>query len=232
VNAHNQILLIEDDPAIAQSLEAGLQREGFRVSWQTHGAKGIKYLNEHHPHLILLDVRLPDSSGFDICAQIRQMGFSLPIIMLTVQRDEIDKVVGLEKGADDYITKPFSFRELVSRIRAHLRRAYGEFSAADSKILRVGDFVIDQASGKVTKDHEIINLSPTGLRLLIYMALHRGQVLSRAQIIEEVWGHAYDFNSERIVDVQISRLRHKLESDPYNPSLIETVPGIGYRLSK
>lgn len=230
MNSYNHILLIEDDPAIAQSLQAGLEQEGYRVAWKTHGEDGIKYTCEQHPHLILLDVRLPDSSGFDICAEIRQLGFSLPIIMLTVRRDEIDKVIGLEKGADDYITKPFSFRELVSRIRAHLRRAYGELSAAGGKILRIGEIVIDQSSGRVSKQDETINLSPTGLRLLTYLALHRGQVLSRAQIIQEVWGHSSEGESERIVDIQISRLRNKLEPDPKIPSLIETVSGIGYRL--
>jgi DNA-binding response OmpR family regulator len=230
MNAQNQILLIEDDPAIAKSLVAGLEREGFQVAWHTTGKDGIRYTSEHHPHLILLDVRLPDGSGFDVCAQIRQMGFSLPIIILTVQREEIDKVIGLERGADDYITKPFSFRELTSRIRAQLRRAYGEFSASGAKILRVGDLVIDQSSGKVSKDQKVINLSPIGFRLLTYLALHRGQAVSRAQIIEEVWGYAYDCDSERIVDVQISRLRNKLDADSEAPSLIETVAGIGYRL--
>ena len=140
--------------------------------------------------------------------------------------------MGLEKGADDYITKPFSFRELTSRIRAQLRRAYGELSTNGANILRVGSILIDQSSGRVQQGDSTINLSPTGFRLLVYLARHRGQALTRAQIIEEVWGHAYDCDSERIVDVQINRLRQKLEPDTKNPGLIETVTGIGYRLVK
>ena len=138
--------------------------------------------------------------------------------------------MGLEKGADDYITKPFSLRELISRIRAHLRRAYGELSASGAKILRVGDLDIDQSSGKVRIGQKPVNLTPIGFRLLTYLALNRGQAISRSQLIEEVWGHAYDCESERIVDVQISRLRHKLDSDTRS-CIIETVPGIGYRLT-
>ena len=227
---HQHILLVEDDSAIAQSLQTGLQREGFLVAWQSRGEDGIRYACEHHPHLILMDVRLPDGSGFDFCARLRKLGVSTPIIILTVKRDEVDKVLGLEMGADDYITKPFSFKELVSRIRAQLRRAYGEFSAAGAVIFRVGDLVIDQSSGKVSRGGENINLSPIGFRLLTYFARHQGQALTRAQIIEEVWGYSNDFSSERIVDVQVSRLREQLEADPKNPALIETVPGIGYRL--
>lgn len=226
------ILLVEDDPAIAQSLQMGLEREGFLINWKSRGEEGIQYTCEHHPHLILLDVRLPDGSGFDFCARLRKLGISIPIIILTVKRDEVDKVLGLEIGADDYITKPFSFKELVSRIRAQLRRAYGEFSGAGAVILRVGDLVIDQSSGKVSRGEESINLSPICFRLLTYFARHQKQALTRAQIIEEVWGYTNDFSSERIVDVQVSRLREQLEADPKNPVLIETVPGIGYRLAK
>jgi DNA-binding response OmpR family regulator len=228
----NHILLIEDDPSIAKPLITGLAREGFQVAWESKGEPGINYACEQHPHLILLDVRLPDGSGFDFCARMRQLGLSLPIIMVTVQRDEIDKVLGLEKGADDYITKPFSFRELTSRIRAQLRRAYGELSVVGADVLRIGDIIIDQPSGKVSKGGEDINLGPTGFRLLIYLLRHRGQALTRSQIIEEVWGYAHTSDSERIVDIQVSRLRQKLEIDPKHPRLIETVPGIGYRLTK
>ena len=232
MKSNNHILLIEDDPAIAQSILIGLQREGFLAVWQSLGETGIQYACEHYPHLILLDIRLPDGSGFDFCGRMRQMGLSQPIIILTVQRSEIDKVVGLEAGADDYITKPFSLRELISRIRAQLRRAYGELSTSEAKILRVGNIIIDQSSGKISCNEQLIHLSPTGFRLFTYLARHRGQVLSRTQILEEVWGHAYDGDSERMVDVQISRLRQKLETETNNFNLIETIPGLGYRLTK
>ena len=229
---HNHILIIEDDPSLAQSLQIGLEREGFSVAWKSRGNEGVEYAYEKKPHLILLDIRLPDGSGFDFCARIRQLGLSMPIIILTVQRDEIDKVLGLEKGADDYMTKPFSLRELLSRVRAHLRRAYGEFSTSAAKIIRVGDIVIDQSSAKVWCDNRLVNISPTGYRLLTYLARNQGQVLTRELILEEVWGHGYDGNSQRIVDVQISRLREKLGLELIGKNLIETVPGIGYRLVK
>lgn len=122
----NHILLIEDDPAVAQSLRAGLEREGYRVTWKATCAEGATYTRERQPHLILLDIRLPDGSGLDVCRTLRQQGLRLPIIMLTARREEMDKVLGLEMGADDYVTKPFGLRELLARIRAQLRRAYGD----------------------------------------------------------------------------------------------------------
>lgn len=225
-----QILIIEDDPALAQSLRDGLAREGYSTTWKNLGEEGVAYAGKHHPHLILLDVRLPDGSGFDFCARMRQAGLSQPIIILTVQRDETDKVLGLEMGADDYITKPFSLRELISRIRAQLRRAYGELSSGEANLLYVGDLVIDQSSGQVKRGREIINLSPVCFRLLVYLARHKGQALTRSQIIESVWGHSAAGDSQRIVDVQISRLREKIDQDSSNPQIILTVPGIGYRL--
>ena len=123
----SKLLLIEDDPAIATSLRDGLQRDGYEVTWKSSGGEGVSYARAYQPHLIILDVRLPDGSGFDFCRQLRQAGLRQPIIMLTARREELDKVLGLEMGADDYVTKPFSLPELLSRIRAQLRRAYGEF---------------------------------------------------------------------------------------------------------
>jgi len=230
MKAPGRILIIEDDPALALSLRDGLEREGYSTIWKDLGEEGVAYACKHHPHLILLDIRLPDGSGFDFCAQIRQAGLSQPIIILTVQREEADKVLGLEMGADDYITKPFSLRELISRIRAQLRRAYGELSSGEASLLYVGTLVIDQSSGQVKREKELLNLNPVGFRLLVYLARHKGQALSRSQIIENVWGHTAEGESERIVDVQISRLREKIELDPHKPKIILTVPGIGYRL--
>jgi len=155
-----------------------------------------------------------------------------PIIMLTAQQDETDKVLGLEIGADDYMTKPFSLRELVSRIRAQLRRAYGEYSSAESATIVINDLVLDQATGQVRRGNETINLTPTEFRLLNYLARHRGQALTRGQIVEAVWGYAPDVESEKTVNVHIRRLREKIELKPDQPSLILTVPGIGYRLAK
>lgn len=226
------ILVIEDDPAIGQSLIDGLRNQGFESHLSTTGEAGITFARNLHPHLIVLDIRLPDGSGFDFCRQMRQWGFRQPIIMLTAQHDEVDKILGLEMGADDYMTKPFSLRELISRIRAQLRRAYGDYAVSDSNILLVHDVILDKAAGQARRGEEMLNLTPTEFRLLFYLALHRGQALSRAQIVEAVWGFAPDLESEKTVNVHIRRLREKIELNPEQPTLILTVPGIGYRLAK
>jgi len=227
-----RILVIEDDPAIGQSLMDALQHYGFRAELCVDGRSGIHHAREHVTHVIILDIRLPDGSGFDFCRQMRQAGLNQPIIMLTAQRDETDKVLGLEMGADDYITKPFSLRELISRIRAQLRRAYGEYSSAESSAVVINDLVLDQATGQVRRGDETISLTPTEFRLLNYLARHRGQALTRGQIVEAVWGYAPDVESEKTVNVHIRRLREKIELKPEEPSLILTVPGIGYRMAR
>jgi two-component system response regulator VicR len=227
----NRILLIEDDPALAHTLQEGLVREGYAVTWEAGGTKGLAHARDHQPHLILLDIRLPDLSGFDVCRRMRQMGLRQPVIMLTARGEETDKVLGLEMGADDYITKPFSLRELLARIRAHLRRNYGELAAAEADLLYAGDLVIDLGRAEVRRGDEVVSLTPTEYRLLIYLAHNAGQALSRAQILAAVWGYDADVESERIVTVQIRRLREKVEQNPAHPALILTVPGIGYRLN-
>jgi DNA-binding response OmpR family regulator len=228
----NHLLVIEDDPAVARSLQDGLQRDGYTVAWKDRGEKGIQYALENAPHLILLDIRLPDGSGFDFCRRMRQLGLRQPIIMLTVQSDEVDKVLGLEMGADDYVTKPFGLRELLSRIRSQLRRAYGELSSGKADVLLVGDLVIDQTSGRVQRGDLEILLTPIEFRLLVYLARHPGQALTRGQIFAEVWGASPDLDGERTINVHMRRLREKIELDPSRPELILTVPGIGYRLVK
>ena len=227
-----RILLIEDDPAIGQSLLDGLKHHGFNADLRTTGSTGMDYAKNRMPHLIILDVRLPDGSGFDFCRQMRQAGLNQPIIMLTAQQDETDKVLGLEMGADDYMTKPFGMRELVSRVRAQLRRAYGDYSSAESAVMVINDLVLDQATGQLRRGDEFINLTPIEFRLMNYLARHRGQALTRAQIVEAVWGYAPDVESEKTVNVHIRRLREKIELKPEQPTLILTVPGIGYRLAK
>jgi DNA-binding response OmpR family regulator len=225
-----QILLIEDDPGIAGSLQAALVREGYSVHWKTDGESGVSYARNHNPHLIILDIRLPDGSGFDFCRHMRHLGVRQPVIVLTVQAEETDKVIGLEMGADDYMTKPFSLRELLSRVRAQLRRAYGELGIVDSDMLYAGDLVIDRRRGNVLRGSEIINVTPTELRLLTYLAQHPNQVLSRQQILEAVWGYDQTPETEQVVTVNIRRLRAKIELQPSDPELVLTVPGIGYKL--
>lgn len=224
------ILIIEDDLAVGESLQAGLAREGFSVSWKSTGADGVMYAQKNSPHLVLLDIRLPDGVGFDFCRQMRQYGLRQPIIILTARHDELDKVLGLEIGADDYVTKPFGLRELISRIRAQLRRAYGDYAAAESAEMIVADLVLDQVTGQARRGEEILPLTPIEFRLLSYLARHRGQALSRSQIVEAVWGFGSDLESEKAVKVHIRRLREKIEIDPSHPELLLTVPGIGYRL--
>jgi len=227
-----RVLVIEDDPAIGQSLLDGLKHHGFYADLRTNGTGGMEYAKRHMPHLIILDIRLPDGSGFDFCRQMRKNGLNQPIIMLTAHQAEADKVLGLEMGADDYITKPFSLRELVSRVRAQLRRAYGDYSSAESSTLVINDLVLEQATGQVQRGEESISLTPIEFRLLNYLARHRGRAMTRAQIVEAVWGYAPDLESEKTVNVHIRRLREKIELKPEQPSLILTVPGIGYRLAK
>lgn len=226
-----QILVIEDDPGVAHSLSEGLMREGFLVTWKATGREGVEYARDQSPHLIILDIRLPDGSGFDFCRQMRQLKLRQPILMLTARRDEVDKVLGLEMGADDYVTKPFSLQELRSRIRAMLRRAYGELSVNDGDVFRLAGLVIDRTSGQVTRDGGLLNLTPTEFRLLALFAQHAGQVLSRRQILDAVWGYTSEVESEKTVNVHIRRLREKIEPDPANPTLLLTVPGMGYRFA-
>lgn len=225
-----RILLIEDDPAIGQSLLDGFRTHGFEPNLCTTGGSGIEFAKRHSPHLILLDIRLPDGSGFDFCRQMREAGIKQPIIMLTAQGEEIDKVVGLETGADDYVTKPFGLRELISRVRAQLRRSYGDYASSDSSSIAVADLVLDSTTGQVRRGDFVIPLTPIEFRLLNHLARHRGQALSRAQIVEAVWGYAPDLESEKSVNVHIRRLREKIELKPEEPAIILTVPGIGYRL--
>jgi DNA-binding response OmpR family regulator len=225
------ILVIEDDPAVARGLKVGMEREGYAVTWKDSGAEGISFARDHKPQLIILDVRLPDGSGFDVCRSMRRLGLRQPILMLTVQRDEVDKILGLEMGADDYLTKPYRMGELRARVRALLRRAYGELSAGEADTFFVGDLIVDRTSGQVTRGGKPISLSPTEFRLLVYFARHPGQALSRTQIIEAVWGYDADVDDESTVTVSIRRLREKIELDPSHPALILTVPGIGYRLA-
>jgi DNA-binding response OmpR family regulator len=223
------ILVIEDDPAVGRVLQESLKRDGYQVTWQTTGGAGVAYARDHNPHLVILDVRLPDGSGLDFCRQMRSQGLRQPILILTVYADDVDKVLGLEMGADDYLTKPYNFRELLARVRALLRRAYGELAAAGGDLMYAGDLVIDRARGQVSRGNQTLNLTPTEFRLLVHLAQHVGQALSRSQLLDAVWGYEADAADENTVMVHIRRLRQKVELDPSRPQLILTVPGIGYR---
>jgi DNA-binding response OmpR family regulator len=231
-NSAARILVIEDDPAVARGLHDGLAADGYEVSLAYSGAHGIRAMLQDRPQLVILDVRLPDGSGFDFCRQMRQQGFHQPILILTVQDDDVDKVLGLELGADDYMTKPYNPKELTARVRALLRRAYGEFSMAESKLLFVRDLTIDLMRATVSRSGSELNLTPTEYRLFVHLAKHPGQVFNRSQLTDAIWGASTDGDIDpQAITVYIRRLREKLELDPDHPTMILTVPGLGYRLA-
>lgn len=223
------VLTIEDDPAVAKGICAALQNEGYRAHWCATARDGISYAQRERPDLILLDVRLPDLSGLDALREIRRLGLRQPVLILTVQDEVVDKVLGLELGADDYLTKPYSLRELLARVRALLRRAYGELANAAGDLIYAADLVIDRQRAQVLRGSTPLELTPTELRLLLYLASNAGYALSRDRIIGEVWGYGSELEDERTVNVHVRRLREKIEADPSHPRLILTVPGVGYR---
>ena len=228
--AGERILIVEDERAVARGLEYGLLAEGFDVAWANTGQSALAMARSAAPQLIVLDIRLPDISGFDVCRQLRSEGRRLPILMLTARDEEVDKVLGLELGADDYLVKPFSMRELISRIRALLRRAYGELAAAaPNQRLAFGSLVIDMERLLVLYDGLPVELTPMEFRLLRYLASNPGRPFSRDQLIEAVWGYDSDVGSDRTIDVHVRHLRQKLEQDPANPRWLVTVRGVGYK---
>ena len=224
-----RILVIEDDPAVASGLRAGLEREGYAVSWVDTGATGIDHAREQNPHLILLDVRLPDLSGLDVCRRLRQLGLRQPIVMLTVRDQEIDKVLGLEMGADDYVTKPFSPREIVARVRAVLRRVQPE--SHTSQVLRIGAIELDRDEHQVTASGHHVDLTPTEFDLLEVLMSNPGRAFSRMDLLERLQGEAYS-PYERTIDAHIKNLRAKIEPEPAQPQYILTVFGVGYKMAK
>ena len=224
------ILVVEDDPAVGEALVEGIGTEGYRVHWETTGEGGVAFARDRSPQLVVLDVRSPRRQRVRRLRRLRQLGLA-PILMLTVQSDQLDKVLGLEMGADDYLTKPYHLRELIARIRSLLRRAYGEFSSTEADILYAGDLTIDRTRATVTRGGKSLNLTPTEFRLLVFLAQHPGQVFSRGQLIENVWGSDADFYDDKTVSVHVRRLREKVEHDPSDPAVILTVPGLGYRLA-
>jgi len=231
--AGERILIVEDERAVARGLEYGLTNEGFVVLWAETGQQALDLTRSRDPHLILLDIRLPDISGFDVCRRLRAEGMRQPILMLTARDEELDKVLGLELGADDYVVKPYSLRELLSRIRALLRRAYGELATVSTGAqLRFGEVKVDLERLQVTRRGKLVDLTPTEFRLLRYLASHPNRPFSRDALIEAVWGYASDVGSDRTVDVHIRHLREKLEDDPANPRWLVTVRGVGYKFER
>lgn len=224
-----KVLLIEDERAIAEGLQVTLEKEGFQISWVKDGDEAIQAWERVRPDIILLDLLLPGRSGTELCKEIRERS-DVPIIMLTARDEEVDRVVGLELGADDYVTKPFSSRELVARIRAVLRRAPILDSMDVDAPAEAAGVRVDRVRHEVTLEGEVVDMPPKEFDLLAYLVENAGRVLTRDQLINEVWGRDY-VGDTKTLDVHIRRLRTRIEEEPKDPWRIQTIRGVGYRFS-
>ncbi|MFH1486875.1 MAG: response regulator transcription factor [Chloroflexota bacterium] len=231
--AAGKVLVVEDDRTLLGVLKYNLAKDGFSVVTANDGEAAIDEARKERPELIVLDIMLPKLDGFEVCRILRRE-MTVPILMLTARVDEIDKVVGLELGADDYLTKPFSMRELLARIRAMLRRnemirqEMLRSSDTEVPIVKIGDFEIDYVRHQVTLDGSLVSLSPKEFDLLAFLVKNRGRVFSRERLLESVWGYDY-VGDTRTVDVHISWLRRKIEPSPMRPKHLLTVRGVGYK---
>ncbi len=225
------VLIVEDEQNIVDILSFNLSREGYDTLEAYDGPTGLQLALEQNPDLILLDLMLPGMNGFDVCAKIRESGSSIPIIMLTAREEEEDKVMGLELGADDYITKPFSMRELLARVKANIRRVGMAPAAGPSGAAPVqgnGRVTIDEERATVYKDGTPMDLTQREYDLIRYLAAQPGKVFSREALMEHVWNYEGYVGDVRAVDVAVRRLREKFEDDPANPQFIKTKRGMGY----
>ncbi len=222
-----RILVVDDEPTIVKTLRAYLEAEGYAVFTAADGPSGLRAARSVKPDVVVLDIMLPEVDGLEVLRQLRQES-NVYVLMLTARTEEVDKIVGLSVGADDYVTKPFSPRELVARIKAILRRARGLGSR--NSVLHFRRLRLDPEARLAWKDEQLLDLTPTEYDLLYALARHSGRVLSREQLIEQVWGNDY-YGDERVADVHIGRLRKKIEDDPANPSFILTARGAGYRFA-
>jgi len=225
-----RILIVEDETKLREAVGEYLEREGFTILAAADGETGLRLAREQSPDLILLDLMLPRLSGTEVIRRLRP-GATVPIIVITARADEVDRVVGLELGADDYVTKPFSLRELTARIRAVLRRAGGAGAGAAADRLERGPVTIDFDAHSVTVDGRSVDLTPTEFAILGALARHPGKVFSRLQLLEAAFGYAYE-GYERSIDTHIRNIRKKIEPDPAEPRLVVTVFGVGYRFAE
>ena len=223
------VLIVEDEKSIADIIRINLEREGYASLTAYDGEAGLAMALEHNPDLILLDVMLPKLLGFDVCARLREKGNSVPVIILTAREEEEDKVRGLELGADDYITKPFSMRELMARVKANIRRtAMSQSGPAEGAMAAGGGLTINPENYQVCKHDRPVDLTQREYELLTFLASHPGKVYSRIDLMEQVWNYGYVGDDVRTVDVTVRRLREKIEDDPASPALILTKRGVGY----
>jgi len=218
-----RILIVEDEPGIALALNDDLSREGYETEVVTDGLQAIRRVDAGGIDLVLLDVMLPGRDGFDVCRDLRRAGREMPVVMLTARAQEAEKVLGLEAGADDYVTKPYSARELRARIKAHLRRAVQQ-----PEIYRFGDAELDLRRGELRRGGRVVDLSALEFKLLATFARKSGRLLSRAQLLDEVWGPNTNV-TDRVVDTQVTNLRKKIEPQPDRPRYLVALRGLGYR---
>ena len=226
-----KVLIVDDEKNIVDILKFNLKKEGFDTIEAYDGEKAMELALSEKPDLILLDVMLPKTDGFTVCRKLRQ-SISTPILMLTAKEEEVDKVLGLELGADDYITKPFSQRELMARVKANIRRtSFEDSDTAVGSIIKCGGIVIDADRYEIKRDDETIELTLREFELVKFLAIHHGQIFSRENLLEKVWGYEY-YGDVRTVDVTIRRVREKLEKDPSNCEYIMTKRGVGYYFNR
>jgi DNA-binding response OmpR family regulator len=227
------ILIVEDEYAVARGIEYALTQEGYEVSVARTGEDGLREALERAPDLVILDVRLPGIDGFEVLRRLRASGAKMPVLFLTAREEEVDRVIGLELGADDYLTKPFGLRELMSRIKALLRRAYGDLSdAAGGRVIRHKDLLIDLERRRVQRGNQKGPLTATEFEILRHLAARPGRVFSRRELLELIRDYEALDEDEKTINVHISHLREKLEDDPADPSFILTVRGAGYAFAE
>ncbi len=225
------VLIVEDEKNIVDILCFNLQREGYATLEAYDGEDGLEKARSERPDLILLDVMLPKMNGFDVCRTLRKSRNNVPVVILTAREEETDKVLGLEIGADDYITKPFSMRELIARVGANIRRTVMSAPAAEGTMTVAGDLSINTDSHQVFRDGAVIELTQREYELLTFLASHPNKVYARIDLMEQVWNYGYVGDDARTVDVTVRRLREKIETDPANPRYILTRRGAGYYFS-
>jgi len=227
------ILIVEDEYAVARGVQYALQQEGYAVTVARSGEEGLEFATQQAPDLVILDVRLPGMDGFEVLRRLRSTGSKAPVLFLTARDDEVDKVIGLELGADDYLTKPFGLRELMSRIKALLRRAYGDLSdAGGGRIIRHRDLVIDLERRRVQRGDRRIALTATEFDILRHLASRPGRVYTRPELLELIRDYEALDQDEKTINVHVSHLREKLEDDPADPAFILTIRGVGYAFAE